>query len=57
MRHLHLIVDHDPAPSDFPPTWDEFAAARQRFFDRLATEPAPANAAVTAEPPREAVRS
>jgi hypothetical protein len=24
-----------PQPSDFPPTWDEFTAARRRFLDRL----------------------
>jgi hypothetical protein len=41
MRHLQLVVDHDPAPTDFPPTWHEFEAARRRFFARLATEAVP----------------
>jgi hypothetical protein len=43
MRHLHLVVDHEPAPTDFPPTWHEFDAARRRFFTRLAAEAAPAS--------------
>jgi hypothetical protein len=41
MRHLHLIVDHEPSPCDFPPTWDDFSAARRRFLDRLATDATP----------------
>ena len=36
MRHPHLVIDHEPAPTDFPPTWAEYQAARQRFFARLA---------------------
>ena len=36
MRHLHLVIDHEPAPTDFPPTWAEYQAARQRYFARLA---------------------
>ena len=42
MRHLHLVVNHEPAPTDFPPTWDEFEAARGRFFARLAAQAVPA---------------
>jgi hypothetical protein len=42
MRHLQLVVDHQPAPTDFPPTWHEFAAARRRFFERLAADVKPA---------------
>jgi hypothetical protein len=60
MRHLHLVVDHEPAPTDFPPTWHEFEAARRRFLARLedpaATAPADgADSAVRAEVPREPV--
>jgi hypothetical protein len=56
MRHLHLIVDHEPAPSDFPPTWHEFEAARGRFLAQLAASSAGAADAdpVQAEPPEEA---
>ena len=36
MRHLHLVIDHEPAPTDFPPTWSEFQAARQRYLAGLA---------------------
>lgn len=54
MRHLQLVVDHEPAPTDFPPTWSEFAAARERFFARLAdTDPRrPAPAPTPEEAPR-----
>ena len=38
MRHLHLVPDPDSEPSDFPPGWDEFQAARQRFFARLISQ-------------------
>jgi hypothetical protein len=57
MRHLHLVVDHEPAPTDFPPTWNEFEAARRRFFNRLAAAavPAPDDASPKAEPPKEGV--
>jgi hypothetical protein len=57
MRHLQLVQDHDAGPADFPPTWDDFQAARQRFFARLVAEadlagvPAP-----DPEPPKDAVR-
>lgn len=55
MRHLHLIVDHEPAPTDFPPTWHEFEAARGRFLAQLAASSAGADAdLVQAEPPEEA---
>jgi hypothetical protein len=55
MRHLHLIVDHEPAPTDFPPTWMEFEAARGRFLAQLAASSAGAGDAdlVQAEPPEE----
>jgi hypothetical protein len=57
MRHLHLVVDHEPAPTDFPPTWAEFDAARQRFFSRLAAQAAPVGGDhVDPEPPKEAGR-
>jgi hypothetical protein len=55
MRHLHLVVDHEPAPTDFPPTWAEFEAARQRFFSGLAAQAVPSDAAAAdPEPPKEA---
>jgi hypothetical protein len=58
MRHLHLVVDHEPAPTDFPPTWAEFEAARGRFLARLAAPAAGAGDPdlVHAEPPEEAGR-
>ncbi len=59
MRHLQLVVNHQPAPTDFPPTWDEFEAARRRFFARLEMPAAPAGAGegAEAEAPGEVVRS
>jgi hypothetical protein len=57
MRHLHLVVDHEPAPTDFPPTWAEFEAARQRFFTQLATQAVRAGGdGADPEPPKEAGR-
>ena len=38
MRHLHLVIDPDAPSSEFPPTWSEFEAARQRFFASLIAE-------------------
>jgi hypothetical protein len=58
MRHLQLVVDHTPAPTDFPPTWHEFEAARERFFAGLEAPAAPAAgdaAAAQATPPGEVV--
>lgn len=57
MRHLQLVVDHQPAPTDFPPTWHEFEAARRRFLARLETPaaPAPEDEGAEAEAPGEVV--
>jgi len=56
-RHLHLVVDHDAASTDFPPTYGEFEAARQRFFARLIAEADVAGRApADAESPEEASR-
>jgi hypothetical protein len=53
MRHLHLVPDPDPEPSDFPPGWDEFQAARQRFFARLVSQAdLSAREPSTSEPPK-----
>lgn len=57
MRHLHLVTDPDAVPTDFPPTWDEFQAARQRFLARLVADPDVAGRApADTEPPKEAGR-
>jgi hypothetical protein len=57
MRHLHLVTDHEPVPSDFPPTWAEYQAARQRYFAGLIAEADIAGRApADPEPPKEGVR-
>jgi hypothetical protein len=57
MSHLLLILDaegasfaprredEDRVGPDFPPTWDEFVVARQRFLDQLSrSSPGPPGA-------------
>ncbi len=54
-RHLHLVTrddhqqradhpadgwDDDALASEFPPGWDDYAAARRRFLARVAKRPA-----------------
>jgi hypothetical protein len=56
MRHLHLVIDHEPAPTDFPPTWAEYQAARQRCFARLAEAEAAGRTAADHEPSEEGSR-
>jgi hypothetical protein len=60
MRHLHPVTDAEPdlAAEDFPPGWDDFQAARQRFFARLVAESElAARRRPGAEPPGEASAS
>jgi hypothetical protein len=57
MRHPHLVTDHEPVPSDFPPTWAEYQAARQRYFAGLIAEAdIPGRVVADPEPPKEGVR-
>jgi hypothetical protein len=51
MRHLHLVIDHEPAPTDFAPTWAEYQAARQRYFARLAEAEVARRTPADQEPP------
>jgi len=53
MRHLHLVIDHEPAPTDFPPTWAEYQAARQRYFARLAEAEVAGRTPAEHDPPAE----
>ena len=56
MRHLHLVIDHEPAPTDFPPTWAEYQAARQRYFARLAEAEVSSRTPADHEPSEEGSR-
>jgi hypothetical protein len=57
MRHLELVIDHEPVPSDFPPSWAEYQAARQRYFARLGPKADIAGRApADPEPPEEGGR-
>jgi len=56
MRHLHLVIDHEPAPTDFPPTWAEYQAARKRYFAGLAEADVAGRKPADHEPPEEGSR-